>query len=109
MFGAVSTELNFPHLLITSGISQQNTMRLSGRGTRNNRITWHEIFSTMQAKEAQGLSLWPFQRGEIKCFAVLGIMEGREGGGGVSAMDELALEVERGSREKFMMENKNGR
>lgn len=63
----------------------------------------------MQAKEAQGLSLWPFQRGEIKCFAVLGIMEGRESGGELSAMDELALEVERGSRGEFMMENKKGR
>lgn len=98
MFGAVSTELNFPRHLITSGISQQNTTRLCQVGGRNNRITWHEIFSTTRAKEAQGLSLWPFQRGEIKHFAVLGIMEGSDSGGGLSAMDALALEVEWGSR-----------
>lgn len=58
----------------------------------------------MRAKEAQGLSLWPFQRAEIKCFAVLGIMEGRESGGGLWAMDELALEVGSGKRGMFMME-----
>lgn len=63
----------------------------------------------MWAKEAQGLSLWPFRRGEIKCSAVLRIMEGRESSGGLAAMDELALEVERGSRGEFMMENKKGR
>ena len=63
----------------------------------------------MRAKEAQGLSLWPFQRGEIKCYAVLGITEGRESGGELSAMDELALEVEWGSSGEFMIENKKGR
>jgi len=52
----------------------------------------------MRAKEAQGLSLWPFQRGKIKCFAVLGIIEGRESGGGLSTMGELALAVERENR-----------
>lgn len=73
---------------------------------RNNRITWREIFSTTWAKEAQGLSLWPSQRGEIKCFAVLGIMEGRECGGGLSATDELALAGEQWSRRELVMENK---
>lgn len=81
-------------------------MTVSGRGMRNNRITWREIFSTTWAKEAQGLSLWPSQRREIKCFAVLGIMEGRECGGGLSATDELALAGEQWSRRELVMENK---
>lgn len=76
---------------------------------RNNRITWPEIFSIMWAKEAQDLSLWPFQRGEIKCFALLGIMGGRESSGGLLVTDELTLEVEWRSRGEFMMANKKGR
>lgn len=56
-----------------------------GRERRNNRITWIGSFS-------KGLSLRIFQREEIKRFAALGIMGGRERGEGFLGMGEFLLE-----------------
>lgn len=63
----------------------ENTGIGAGRERRNNRITWTGSFS-------MGLSLWIFQREEIKCFSVFRIMEGRERSEGFLGIREFPLE-----------------